>query len=419
LGAISNGEFDLVEITATPASIGVLTNVWSVTNTLGVDDNLANNSSTVQVSVTLPRPIITNGPATLLSQGAPPFNGAINPNQTNTVAFTLVNTGTAATASLVATLQANPGIRPITTTASYGAIAPGGGTASQPYAFVGTGGSGAAITAELSLQDGNTNLGSVDFTFVMPVTQSFTNASGINIPYIGPGSPYPSSILVAGLTNAVSNMLVAKVTATLLGFAHTWPHDVEAELVSPAGQGVMLMEHTGAFYSVTNVVLTFDSTDTSAQNLSSNSSLASGTFLPTAYSPFDTLPGLALVPAGDTNLDLFNGTNPNGLWSLYVYDDTQGNEGVITGGWSLALTSVSPVNITQVTTAPASWTNAVVSGGVFQATLVGSLGQRYAIQSSSNLVNWTAVSTNAGTFVFTNTTTSAPQMFYRAIQLSP
>jgi hypothetical protein len=85
----------------------------------------------------------------------------------------------------------------------------------------------------------------------------------------------------------------------------------------------------------------------------------------------------------------------------------------------LALTSVSPVNITQVTTAPASWTNAVVSGGVFQATLVGSLGQRYAIQSSSNLVNWTAVSTNAGTFVFTNTTTSAPQMFYRAIQLSP
>jgi hypothetical protein len=182
----------------------------------------------------------------------------------------------------------------------------------------------------------------------------------------------------------------------------------------------MLMEHTGAFYNVTNVVLTFDSTDAAAQNLASNSSLVSGTFLPTAFSPFDTLPGLALVPAGNTNLDLFNGTNPNGIWSLYVYDDTQGNNGVITRGWSLSLTSVSPVNTSQVSSAPPSWTNAVVSaGGIFQATLVGSLDQSYAIQSSSNLVNWHPVSTNSGTFIFTNNMTNAPQMFYRAIQLSP
>ncbi len=420
LGAIPDGEFAVVVITATPTSTGVLTNVWSVTNTLGVDDNLANNSTTAQITVTYPAPLITNGPATLVSQGSAPFNGAINPNQTNTVAFTLVNTGTAATASLVATLQANSGLRPITTTASYGAIAPGGGAAAQPYTFVGTGGSGATITAQFSLQDGSTNLGSVGFTFLMPATQSFTNTGAITIPYIGPGSPYPSSILVTGLTNAVSNLLVGKVTATLLDFAHTWPNDVEVELVGPAGQAVMLMEHTGAYYSVSNVVLTFDSTDTSAQNLPSNSSLVSGTFLPTACSPFDTLPGLALVPAADTNLDLFNGINPNGIWSLYVYDDTQGNNGVITGGWSLGLTSVSPVNTSQVSTAPPSWTNAVVSaGGIFQATLVGSLGQSYAIQASSNLVNWTAVSTNAGTFIFTNSVTNAPQMFYRAIQLSP
>jgi len=420
LGTIPDGEHAVVVITATSATTGLLTSVWSVTNTLGVDNNLANNSTAVQVTVTLPMAIITNGTATLLSQGSAPYNGAINPNQTNTVAFNVVNIGTAATANLVATLQANSGLRPITTTASYGAIAPGGGTASQSYTFVGTGGSGANITAQLSLQDGAANLGSVEFTFLMPATQSFTNSGAITIPYIGPGTPYPSSILVSGLTNAVSNLSVAKVTATLLDFAHSWPDDVEVELVSPAGQGVMLMEHTGAFYNVTNVVLTFDSTDAAAQNLASNSSLVSGTFLPTAFSPFDTLPGLALVPAGNTNLDLFNGTNPNGIWSLYVYDDTQGNNGVITRGWSLSLTSVSPVNTSQVSSAPPSWTNAVVSaGGIFQATLVGSLDQSYAIQSSSNLVNWHPVSTNSGTFIFTNNMTNAPQMFYRAIQLSP
>jgi hypothetical protein len=417
LGAISNGEIAVVVLTATALSPGVLTNAWSVTNTLGVDANLSNNSTTVQVTVTLPMAVITNGPATLLAQASPPFNGAINCNQTNTVAFTLVNTGTAATTNLVATLLANSGIRPVTTSASYGVVAPGGGSASQSYAFVGSGSSGATITAELSLQDeGNTNLGPVFFTFMIPMTQSFSNSGTITIPYFGPGSPYPSSIQVSGLTNGLTNLLVSKVTATLNEFTHSWPHDVEAVLVSPAGQELVLMEHTGAFYGVSNLMLTFD--DAAAQSLPLNSNLFSGTFLPTEYTPFDVLPGLAAVPAANTNLAVFNGGNPNGIWSLYVYDDTEGNNGVITSGWSLGLTAVSPVNTTLANNEPPSWTNIVISAsGVFQATLNGFAGQIYAIQTSSNLVSWTPVSTNTGTFIFTNAITNAPLQFYRAIQL--
>ena len=40
----------------------------------------------------------------------------------------------------------------------------------------------------------------------------------------------------------------------------------------------------------------------------------------------------------------FNGVSPQGNWSLYVYDDRDGDGGVILNGWSLAVSSVSPVN---------------------------------------------------------------------------
>ena len=46
-------------------------------------------------------------------------------------------------------------------------------------------------------------------------------------------------------------------------------------------------------------------------------------------------------PYGST-LSVFNGTNPNGVWNLYVLDDTQGNNGTMAGGWSLSVTA-SPV----------------------------------------------------------------------------
>jgi uncharacterized repeat protein (TIGR01451 family) len=414
LGTIPAGSYANVTIVATALSTGVLTNVWSVL-TASANTNSAHNSVSANVTVVNPVPVITNGLATLLPQASPPLNGAINSGQTNTVSFTLLNVGSGPTVNLVATLLANSGIRPITTSMVYGPIA-AGSSASQPYTFVGSGSPGATISAELSLQDGgNTNLGPVFYTFMIPVTQSFSNSGAITIPYIGPASPYPSSIQVSGLNFGLTNLLVSKVTATLNGFTHSWPHDVGAVLVNPAGQEVVLMEHAGTFYSVSNLVLNFD--DAALQSLPLSSALFSGTFLTTEYAPFDVFPGLADVPAANTNLAVFNGGNPNGVWSLYVYDDTQGNDGVIVDGWSLGLTAISVVNNIQPAESP-SWTNIVVSaGGSFQVTLDGSAGQSYAVQTSSNLVSWTTVSTNTGTFIFTDTVTNALRRFYRAVQL--
>jgi uncharacterized repeat protein (TIGR01451 family) len=38
-----------------------------------------------------------------------------------------------------------------------------------------------------------------------------------------------------------------------------------------------------------------------------------------------------------------NWSNPNGAWSLYVFDDSPGDAGVIAGGWSLNLTTLVTV----------------------------------------------------------------------------
>ncbi|MGB3310262.1 MAG: hypothetical protein WBG32_07955 [Nodosilinea sp.] len=41
----------------------------------------------------------------------------------------------------------------------------------------------------------------------------------------------------------------------------------------------------------------------------------------------------------DADLSVFKGTDPNGIWRLYVADDTDLDQGAIAAGWSLTLTA--------------------------------------------------------------------------------
>jgi subtilisin-like proprotein convertase family protein len=175
---------------------------------------------------------------------------------------------------------------------------------------------------------------------------TFSNSGAITIndatgDCAGPGqaSPYPSQITVSGLTGTITDVKV-----TLTGLSHTFPDDVDVLLVGPFGQSTILMADTGdGNPGVSGVDLTFD--DAAANSLPDDSVFASGTYKPTVG---PTSFGCAVpasfpspAPAGPygSALSAFNGTDPNGTWSLYVLDDATSDSGSISGGWSLDITA--------------------------------------------------------------------------------
>lgn len=365
-GTINSGSVGVAQLTCTAATAGSFLSVWTIATSSSNTDQV--NTTNVVLTVATPAPVITNGPATLLSG----TSGSLVAGATNQILFDLINVGTASTSNLVATLQTSGSITPVgIASKTYGPINVGASSA-QAFSFIAAGLPGQTVVALLSLSDGSNNLGTLAYTFFLPESVSITPNNGtISIPFVGPATPYPSSILVSGLSSGGNDLLLTGTTVTLNGFTHSFPHDVEAVLVDPAGQEVMLMEHTGGPCSVANLTLSFS--DSASQFLPLNNStninavcstpLATGTFLTTAYAPFDTLPGLAPVPTNSTNLSYFNGTDPNGIWSLYVYDDSAGNSGQIANGWTLALSVADPVNpISRLVVSTLETPNPIIGG---------------------------------------------------------
>lgn len=170
--------------------------------------------------------------------------------------------------------------------------------------------------------------------------QTFSNTNPIVIPNAlvtqGPGSLYPSPITVAGAGP------LASLTITLSNFSHAYADDIDVLLVGPTGLNILLMSDCGGLNPFSSLNLIFSAS--ALLSLSDTTALASGSYLPTNFdAPFDVdsfaAPAPLTGPYG-SSLAAFNGTNPNGVWRLYVLDDTQGNNGTLAGGWSLSITSV-------------------------------------------------------------------------------
>ena len=162
-----------------------------------------------------------------------------------------------------------------------------------------------------------------------PVCQvnNFSNTAAITINDNGPASPYPSNITVSGLGGTVT-----KVTVDLFGMNHTNPDDVDIMLVSPSGRNTLLMSDAGGSFSVGGV-LTFD--DGAADPMPDTAPIPSGIYRPTNYDTTTDVFPAAPVPGANVSLSVFNGSNPNGTWSLFVRDDLGNNVGSIASGWFL------------------------------------------------------------------------------------
>ncbi|MGI9106685.1 MAG: FG-GAP-like repeat-containing protein, partial [Pyrinomonadaceae bacterium] len=159
-----------------------------------------------------------------------------------------------------------------------------------------------------------------------------SNPATITIPDSGTATPYPSDINVSGLPGTVG-----KVTVTLRNLSHTFPADISVLLVSPSGQRMIPLSGAGGGSGVNNVTLTFD--DGAAQFVPTP--IVSGTYKPTAETGEGGISNFpAPAPAGPygQTLSVFNGTAPNGTWSLYVFDGAGGDSGQIADGWSLSIT---------------------------------------------------------------------------------
>ena len=336
LGNLAAGANSTITITNRAVSLGAVTNTVAVA-TGSTDSNSGNNSASVSTAIRAPATLITVLNAKLLAENFTPANGTVDPGETVSVALTLGNTGEIDTANLVATLLNTGGVTASSGSANYGAVVHNGPGISRAFTFTADPAASAGVIATLQLQDGANNLGTVSFTFLLPQTNSFNNTNAIIIPDHGIAAPYPATISVAGLTG-----LVSKVTVTLNGVTHAFPNDIGVLLVSPTGSKSVVMSGAGGGNAITNLTLVFD--DAAASSLVATAPIVSGTFKPTSFPTNRTF--LTPAPAGSATASFsqLNGESPNGVWSLYVVDDVTGDAGSINQGWSLAITTVSPVN---------------------------------------------------------------------------
>ncbi|MBE7532372.1 MAG: PKD domain-containing protein [Chloroflexi bacterium] len=198
--------------------------------------------------------------------------------------------------------------------------------------------------------------------WVFVTDAQYCNTSTISIPSSGVATPYPSNIVVSGAGNTVMDADVQ-----LTGLSHTWPDDIDILLVGPQGQNLIVLSDAGGSSDAVNANIIFD--DSAAGTVPDSGPLAAGSYRPTNYEGIDTFPSPAPVASAATTLSTFNGTDPNGTWSLYVVDDTGGDSGSIGSGWCLQIAS-NPDNSPPSTTAPSITTpinengTAAVSGTI-------------------------------------------------------
>jgi uncharacterized repeat protein (TIGR01451 family)/uncharacterized delta-60 repeat protein len=300
-------------------------------------------SATLAIAETDGSLIIPAGVALLSETG--PVNGVIDPGETVSLYFGLRNANGTNTASLVATLLATNGVSNPSVPQNYGMLAAHGPSASRPFTFTASGTNGQIIQATLALSDGGASLSNAVFTFVLGKTPAaYSNNTAIVINDLAAASPYPAAISVSNL-----NGVVIQATVTLSNLTHTYPKDIDALLVSPTGLKTFLMAHCGGQLGVNNVTLTFD--DTTNNMMLAAGQITNGTYHPSSYAltppqfpaaplPYPTNSTASPYP---TNLSVFNGSSPNGVWALYIYDDAFLNYGVIANGWRLNLTVSGPV----------------------------------------------------------------------------
>ncbi|MDA1277110.1 MAG: CHRD domain-containing protein [Verrucomicrobia bacterium] len=325
-----------------------------------------------------------------------PANNAIDPGETNTVAFTFKNISGGEQKNVKVTMTPEvgdvgfslTGQQTIGTVAKdatftvafrFRANGPAGGTLSPRFSFSDDGGATTLDPTDetkFDFQLGATVVGNFQFANAASITINDFKVNTDTTKDNGRASTFPSEITVDGVPNAIGRTgeRVSNVQVTLNNVTHGYSQDIAAVLESPKGAKILLMRKAGGTVSgsnagIDNVTLTFDAK--ASGNLPPASQITSGSFKPTAFGPSPTTTDLisARAPTQPYSTDLatirapgvgaaatqaqVDAINPNGKWKLYIVDSTAGDSGVVAGGWSLQIETkkvvVSSPSVTQPT----------------------------------------------------------------------
>jgi uncharacterized repeat protein (TIGR01451 family) len=279
----------------------------------------------------------------------------VSPTSTATYNVTVTDGTTTCSASVSGTVTVNPlpdvSVNSPTICAGDSAVLTATTLAANPSYLWSPGGE---ITASITVSpastttyactvtDGSTTCSSSGSgTITVRGFDSFANSGAIAINDAAAGSPYPSAITVSGLERTV-----CRVTVSLNGLSHAFPDDIDIALVGPNGEAVLLMSDVGDANAISGVNLTFD--DSAASTLPDAAQIVSGAFQPSNIGAKsdnrpDNFPTPAPTSRYSTNLSVFNGINPNGVWNLFVLDDELVDAGQIAGGWSLSISTLNPI----------------------------------------------------------------------------
>ena len=189
------------------------------------------------------------------------------------------------------------------------------------------------------------------FSAQLAIAQTtFSNTNAITINDNASATPYPSSIVVSGMSGTI-----VSISVKINGFSHQFPSDVYMLLVGPGGQNFIFWGGAGGATEVSGLDITIN--DAASSALPQNS-LITGTYRPSDYeaqyglnvsfpSPAPASPYSKAAPTGSGTLaSNFAGTSPNGTWNLYVEDVESGFDGSISGGWSITITHTVPSSTT-------------------------------------------------------------------------
>lgn len=261
----------------------------------------------------------------------------------------------------------------------------------------------------------------------MVTTHTVSNATPITIadhPTIPPSTPYPSNITIAGAVGTITN-----VTVVLRGLSIATPRDLDIALRAPGGQVLVLMSDVAGINGTTSVTTNATITLSDGSPALPNDAAApqppivTGTFRPTnngageatfpapgpsglttANYPANSPGGTACAGCAATFASVFAqpGVAANGVWSLYVDDDsTTPGTSTFAQGWTLNVT----VNDIPVTAAGVSVAGRVVNsdGRGIANVKVGML--------DPNGQTWYALTNPFGYFNFENVPAGAVYVF--------